>query len=63
MRRVLFLLSLIVPLSVAQVSDATPASVEGQVVSATTGQPIRRATVQLVRSGQGVAGLALSDDA
>jgi hypothetical protein len=51
MKTALFLFGLIAPLTLAQDSDAVPASVEGQVVSATTGQPLRKATVQLFRRG------------
>jgi len=45
MKTALFLFGLIAPLTLAQDSDAVPASVEGQVVSATTGQPLRKATL------------------
>jgi Carboxypeptidase regulatory-like domain len=47
----LFLFGLIPSLALAQVSDPAPAIVEGQVVSAATGQPLRKATVQLIRRG------------
>src|SRR5712691_11357325 len=51
MKTALFLIGLIPSLALAQVSDPAPASVEGQVVSATTGQPLRKATVQLFHRG------------
>jgi hypothetical protein len=51
MKTALFLFGLIPSLALAQVSDTAPAIVEGQVVSATTGQPVRKATVQLLHPG------------
>src|SRR6266851_5291088 len=51
MRTALFLFGLIPSLAPAQVSDSAPAIIEGRVVSATTGQPLRKAKVELVRRG------------
>jgi 5-hydroxyisourate hydrolase-like protein (transthyretin family) len=51
MRTALFLFGLIPSLVPAQVSDPAPAIIEGRVVSATTGQPLRKAKVELVRRG------------
>ena len=42
---------LIRSLTLAQVSDPAPATIEGQVVSVITGQPLRKAKVQLFRRG------------
>ena len=42
---------LVTSLALAQVSDPAPATIEGQVVSAITGQPLRKAKVQLFRRG------------
>jgi hypothetical protein len=49
MKTALFLLGLIPSLALAQVSDPAPAIVEGQVVSATTGQPLRKAKMNLAQ--------------
>jgi hypothetical protein len=66
MRPALFVLSLITQVTLAQVSDPTPASIEGQVVSTTTGQPLRKVAMQLFRRGETTFGLgvisAMSDD-
>src|SRR5712691_6513018 len=66
MKTALFLIGLIPSLAPAQVSDPAPAIVEGQVVSATTGQPVRKATVQLFHRGATPLDLdvisAVSDD-
>jgi carboxypeptidase family protein len=51
MKTALFLFGLVPSLALAQVSDPAPAIVEGQVVSATTGQPVRKATVELFHRG------------
>lgn len=61
----LFLFGLIPSLALAQVSEPASASLEGQVVSAATGQPLRKATVQLIpyRQTSIQGGIAISDDA
>jgi Carboxypeptidase regulatory-like domain len=43
--------ALVPSLALAQVSDPAPATIEGQVVSATTGQPLRKAKVELFHRG------------
>jgi protocatechuate 3,4-dioxygenase beta subunit len=42
---------LVPSLALAQVSDPAPATIEGQVVSASTGQPLRKAKVELFHRG------------
>src|SRR5690349_14798540 len=61
----LFLFGLIPSLALAQVSEPASASLEGQVASATTGQPLRKATVQLIpyRQTSIQGGIAISDGA
>jgi protocatechuate 3,4-dioxygenase beta subunit len=51
MRPALLALILIAPATLAQVSDPAYAIIEGQVVSATTGQPLRKARVELFHRG------------
>jgi 5-hydroxyisourate hydrolase-like protein (transthyretin family) len=66
MKTALFLFGLIPSLALAQVSDPAPAIIEGQVVSTTTGQPLRKVAMQLFRRGETTFGLgvisAMSDD-
>jgi protocatechuate 3,4-dioxygenase beta subunit len=65
MRPAFLVLSLIAPATLAQVSDPAPAIIEGRVVSATTGQPLRKARVELIpyRETSIQGGMAISDDA